>query len=1137
MQGDKIHYQPGWDCHGLPIEMKAVNNYGKHKVSNLRRLCKEYALAAIEKQKEAFQIWGVMANWKDCYYTFNNHYESNEILNFFNLFTKGYIFKNFLPIYWSPSSKTTLAESELIYKDNHISKSMYVACKIASTPCSNFKSSPLYAIIWTTTPWTLPFNQAITYNNNFEYACVKFGNDNNHYILLKSVVNKLEEKLNIKAEIVNIFKGNLLRESTYFCPFPFNNSEKISVLLHDDEVQNDKGTGLVHIAPAHGLNDFQIASSHKLNTECHIDEDGRYKKLETSYLNKLPRIYNDLMGLSVTSEETTNIITNNLHKFSIENIFHTTNDNNDDSLNNNTGINMHLENYTHSYPYDWRTHQPVIVKTSHQWFFDTSKLLNSYLSVLNNSINLSKNTSSYPTHEVDNISLNFGMQASAKKMSDSFSSRKYWCISRQRVWGVPIPVFYISLLRQNINKSKIYEPIPCNNNASNEGHATSYTILDDKISLIGKSIILHLCELFKSHGSDIWFDSDIEALLPKHLLKDYLASSNLTGVMLNLGNFNQLPDDKYEFSIDAAQNPVTDEKDYYVVSVRIPSRDVLTFKIERNTDIFDIWFDSGLTWSGVLGNETRSDVVLEGIDQHTGWFQSSLLTRMALKDTLTLSSRPPYKTVLAHGFVVDEYGAKMSKSKGNVISPSLITHGVDDYQDLEVSTITTRKPKMQAYGVDVLRWFVASHSNLATIPFSIDALNNAKSKIAKIRNIIKFLLGASDFKYLNNSLTILSQYSQNFILSNLTMFDRYVLAETIDFGKFIIDKAYRSYQIDNVCREIIKFIDTFISAFFINGIKDRLYCGISPSYNNILKEESGDCKNNNNRVTFEQLMNSANITSYIVLQFLVRYLAPLMPHLAEEISLHQPFNKDSSHILAYNDLIANANLKNRDIDTTNFYASNSYNKNNKDTFLYSVFREPSWITITNEFSDSEKEGKNSQNLSYGSQILDKDIRLAFKLASALKTPYNKLRSQMTHDEKTLDLVISLDPLLFNYVKLLQPTEEKSCHSDLLEIFNTSSITLNILDPNSQNPQILDILELSDSEEFKPVLGQDTTLKYSLHIEPSLNSTCQRCRRKNCAHNTEVENGILCNRCQYYLYKNLDVKKDANNVDIKNDMYA
>nr|XP_020013328.1 isoleucine--tRNA ligase, mitochondrial isoform X2 [Castor canadensis] len=711
MRGSKIHFVPGWDCHGLPIEIKVLSELGG-KAQNLstmeiREKARSFAKAAIEKQKSAFIRWGIMADWNNCYYTFDGKYEAKQLRVFYQMYEKGLVYRSYKPVFWSPSSRTALAEAELEYNPEHVSRSVYVkfpllkpSPKLASLVDG---SSPVSVLVWTTQPWTIPANQAICYMPDSKYAVVKCSSSGDLYILAADKVASVASALDTMFEVISTFSGGDLVHGT--CNHPLI-PDKVSPLLPANHVTMAKGTGLVHTAPAHGMEDYSVASEHNLPMDCLVDEGGIFTEDAGPELQKKA-----VLG------EGTDVVIKMLQ----------------------TSKNLvKEEKMIHSYPYDWRTKKPVVIRASKQWFINiTEELLKT---------------------------VKFIPGAALNAMVDMIDRRPYWCISRQRVWGVPIPVFH---------------------------HKTKDEYL------INSQTIEHIAKLVEQHGSDIWWTLPPEQLLPKDVLSQVGGPGALEYV---------------------------------------PGQDIL-----------DIWFDSGTSWSCVLpGTGQMADLYLEGKDQLGGWFQSSLLTSVAVR------KKAPFKTVVVHGFTLGEKGEKMSKSLGNVINPDIVISGGQDQ---------TKEPP---YGADVLRWWVAESNVFTEVTVGPSALSAARDDIGKLRNTLRFLLGnVAGFNPETDSIPV----------NNMYVIDQYMLHLLQDLATKITD-SYKQYDFGKVVRLLKAFYTRELSNFYFSIIKDRLYC-----------ESENDPKRRSCQTALAE-----------ILDVLVRSFAPILPHLAEEVFQHIPYIKEPKSV-------------------------------------------------------------------------------------------------------------------------------------------------------------------------------------------------------------------------------------------------
>uniref|UniRef100_A0A8C4R000 isoleucine--tRNA ligase n=1 Tax=Eptatretus burgeri TaxID=7764 RepID=A0A8C4R000_EPTBU len=614
MRGDRVHFMPGWDCHGLPIEMKALTE-GEVLSHNLypmetRQKAQKFAEETISKQKAAFIRWGVMADWDSgCYSTFEKEYVAKQLELFFDMYDKGYIYQAFKPVFWSPATKTALAEAELEYNDEHVSRATYVKFPLSKRPS---KLSDVFGdvVVWTTQPWTIPANEAVCFLPNVNYCLAKCDSLGECLLVAVERVPSLADSLGMKLEVLQTFSGLKLEGGA--CRHPTIPMKEIP-LLPSNHVTIEKGTGLVHIAPAHGMEDYNVASHHQLPVECLVNEDGIFTE----------NAGEELVGKFVMEQGNLAVI---------------------EQL-QNAGQLLKEEEHVHSFPYDWRAQCPVLIRASHQWFVDTSAILKHAAL---------ENVETHP-------------KLARGSMQALLPQRTYWCISRQRSWGVPIPVFYSCQTHQ---------------------------------ALINKHTVQHVAKLVRDHGTDCWWTLPLQELLPNALLEKSGKS--------------------------------TEEE------------------FERGVDIMDIWFDSGSSWASVLESVNHcSDLYLEGKDQLSGWFQSSLLLSCAA------NKRAPFRSLLVHGFATSEDGQKMSKSRGNVVDPMVVVNGGKD------------KIEEPAYGADVLRWWAAESNVYADVFVGPSVLKRTEDSVFGVRSyLVTFievyfcLLFQVLFYLLMNGTTVKSSYNK-----------------------------------------------------------------------------------------------------------------------------------------------------------------------------------------------------------------------------------------------------------------------------------------------------------------------------------------------------------------------------------------
>lgn len=648
INGRRIHYKPGWDCHGLPIELKALKNQRDISPLEIREKARKFAANTIQKQRKSFESWGVTGSWNDenqTYRTFEKGYIKNQLKVFLEMYQKGLIYRDMKPVFWSPSSRTALAEAELEYDEKYVSPSLFFRCEITSDENLNIGSSKVYALVWTTTPWTLPANQAICFNSNLKYNIVKINGE--FYIVGADLVENLKKALETEISIEKEVSASELKNLKYHHPI---DRQEVLPFLDGSHVQNDKGTGLVHTAPSHGPDDFLVFLNKKIPLKCLVDEKGCYNSSAPTFLE----------GKEVLGEGN-QLVVNHLDKNIVK-----------------------LGELIHSYPIDWRTKKPVIIMASEQWFINTEKIKEKAVEEI-------EKVEIFP-EKTSKISKNV--------LKTQLEKRPYWCISRQRSWGVPIPVLYDTSTKRPV---------------------------------VNEELVSHWIKLVDESGSiDFWWQRDVTDLLPKAYELD---SNNL----------------------------------------------------EKGNDILDIWFDSGISWSYAMENDQVADLYLEGVDQFTGWFQSSLMTSVGVRDIA------PYKNIFVHGFAVDENGKKMSKSLGNVISPEMI---------------------VKKYGTDALRWWVLAHGTQhSMIPVSNKLLEDGANNLIKIRATLKYILGVIE----NGSDGAINE-------AQLTHLDKFILHKLTEFTENV-SSCYESFHFNRIVALVNNFVNTDLSSSYLHLIKDRLYCG------------------------------------------------------------------------------------------------------------------------------------------------------------------------------------------------------------------------------------------------------------------------------------------------------------------------
>ena len=722
LQGRKVRYTPGWDCHGLPIELKVLQNMKSEERQNLtpltlRHKARDFALKAVDEQRQGFKRYGVWGDWEHPYLTLTAEYEAAQIGVFGQMVLKGYIYRGLKPVHWSPSSQTALAEAELEYPEGHTSRSLYAAFRMTK-PAAEVKEAlepflpDLGVAIWTTTPWTLPGNLAVAVNPELNYAVVQVGSESpyKYLIVAADLVERLSETFGTQLTVKATMPGKALENSTYKHPLFDRESP---VVIGGDYVTTESGTGLVHTAPGHGQEDYIVGQRYGLPILSPVDDKGNFTEEAGKFA-----------GLNVLKDANEAII----------------------QAMQEAGSLLKEEAYGHKYPYDWRTKKPTIFRATEQWFASVEGFRDEALKAIA-SVNSVENS--------EEKSVKWVPPQGENRIKAMVSERSDWCISRQRAWGVPIPVFY---------DEETNEP------------------------LLNEETIAHVQAIFAEKGSDAWWELSVEELLPEQY----------------------------------RQNGKT---------------------YRKGTDTMDVWFDSGSSWAAVLQQREElrypADLYLEGSDQHRGWFQSSLLTSVASNGCA------PYKTVLTHGFTVDEQGRKMSKSLGNGIDPMEVIAGGKNQQ------------KDPAYGADVLRLWVSSADYSSDIALSKNILKQLSDIYRKIRNTARFLLGnLHDFDPEKHTVPY----------EELPELDRYMLYRmTKVFGE--VEEAFESYQFFRFFQTVQNFCVVELSNFYLDIAKDRLYISAPNS----------------------PRRRSCQTVMAVALENLAKAIAPVLCHLAEDIWQHIPY--------------------------------------------------------------------------------------------------------------------------------------------------------------------------------------------------------------------------------------------------------
>jgi len=791
LQGRRVEFYPGWDCHGLPIELKALQaaqdavsadadlQAGRSAVE-IRELARQFAMQAVTQQKADFRQWGVMADWDRSYLTLHPDYEAEQLGIFANMVEKGLIYRGVKPVHWSPSSQTALAEAELEYEENHTSPSIYIGFPLfdaADSLATVLQHHGLHRhdvdlLIWTTTPWTIPANMAVCYHSDVDYVCIQTGSSSRHLVVAEKLLPEISSILaglspeqrsdnscneHERVQVLARFKGSALSGSSVSHPLKHTlpSSTLFSAprpLLDGPHVTTDSGTGLVHTAPAHGADDFNVCSDHNIRVkECLVDHKGEFREQAGP----------ELEGKYVLGAGNQAVL----------------------ELLQSSGHLVHHQEFVHRYPYDWRSKQPIIFRATEQWFCVLGSLQEKTAHCIEQEVSITP-----PNGK--------------KRLQAHVAGRREWCISRQRHWGLPIPAFFDELT---------HEP------------------------LLTTESVSHIQKLFAQHGSSCWWTFPVE-----ELLAEQYRNNGRTYV--------------------------------------------------RGFDTMDVWFDSGVSWAAALrprGLQTPVDLYLEGSDQHRGWFQSSLLTAVAA------TGAAPFKTVLTHGFVVDQDMKKMSKSVGNVINPSDFIFGKEgsdkrEQKDLkrrhaeygkarkQYEKLLSRTPKDQhptlppapvapaalsslqqplpALGVDVLRLWVASTDYSTDVAVGPDVMVKVAESYRKFRALVRFMLGCLDG--FDPALHTVPYHE-------LRGVDKYALHTLLNSSNRVT-ASYKRFNFADVYQTVNKCMSNNFSAFYCDIAKDTLYLDSVDSH----------------------ARRCCQTVLLQLLQFLTKAWAPFLCHSAEEVMQH-----------------------------------------------------------------------------------------------------------------------------------------------------------------------------------------------------------------------------------------------------------
>ena len=695
MTGWCAPYVPGWDTHGLPIESAVLKDKKVKRdemtTAQFRTKCREYAESYIEKMTGQFQRLGVLGEWENPYITLLPEFEAKQIEVFGKMAEKGLIYKGMKPVYWCPFDQTALAEAEIEYADDPCT-TIFVKFPVADDKGKLGQYADLsrtYFVIWTTTPWTIPGNYAICLNAEFDYVLLQVPSGD-VYVLAQDLAESVCKAAGIDyaaCTVLATLKGSAFELMRAKHPL----FDRESVILNSEHVTLDAGSGCVHTAPGFGAEDFQICQQYDKAGLTHIGVpvpvNAKGVMTDERYNGQFYAKGNDMVVADLEAE----------------------------------GFLVAKENITHSYPHCWRCKHPIIYRATEQWFCSVDAIKDAAVKACD--------------------SIQWKPEWGKERMTSMITERNDWCISRQRVWGVPIPIFYCE---------------------------------DCGADIVTPETIAHVAGLFREHGSNVWFDREAAELLPQGFVCPKCGKAHFT----------------------------------------------------KETDIMDVWFDSGSTWAAVADVRPYlkypADLYLEGGDQYRGWFQSSMLTSIAVNGVA------PYKQIATHGWTVDGEGKAMHKSLGNAVSPDEV---------------------IKDYGADMLRLWVASADYTQDMRISKDIMKQLSQAYLKIRNTARYMLGnLCDFEPDRDLVPA----------ENLMELDRYALHTFNELAK-TARAAYDRYEFHAVYRAVYNFCVVDMSNFYLDIIKDRLYCGS------------------------EAERRSAQTALYYILDGMTRLIAPILAFTSDEI--------------------------------------------------------------------------------------------------------------------------------------------------------------------------------------------------------------------------------------------------------------
>ncbi|RXH56866.1 isoleucine--tRNA ligase [Granulicella sibirica] len=752
MAGFDAPYVPGWDCHGLPIEIKVDEQLGRKKLDMdpvaVRKACRAYAEKYVDLQRSQFQRLGVFGRWDNPYKTMSFEYEAAIVETFYEFYEREFVYKGLKPVFWCIHDRTALAEAEVEY-EQHTSPSIYVRYALTGDATAidpafadlSGQAGPVYTIIWTTTPWTIPASQAVAFNPEMEYVALACAGGT--YIIAEALLASVVAACDLKsaaapdeaatqADVLVRFAGSRMEGATFQHPF----LDRSILGVNAPYVTAEQGTGAVHTSPAHGVDDFYTGKRYNLPELQYVDNAGKQK-------NTNGQPYEDL-----TVFKSNPVITEILRE---------------------SGALLSASTLLHSYPHCWRCHNPVIVRATEQWFIAMETPMHAAVSEEETQEVIAETLAADPDatavelpptrmttfrqrtlEEIKRV--NWDPSWGEERISNMIATRPDWCISRQRIWGVPIAVF-----------------LCCKCSTPLRNPAINAKVVD----------------LFRKEGADAWYVHSPEQLLPAGT------------ACAQCGNAD-------------------------------------TTEFRKEMDILDVWFESGASWHAVLDIEPElefpADLYTEGGDQHRGWFHSSLLTSVAVRE------EAPYKMVATSGWTLDEQGRAFSKSLGNGVDP------VDVAKRL---------------GGEIIRLWVASVDFREDVAASESLMQRVSDNYRKLRNTLRFLL--SNIHDFNPATDAITEFAK------LEPLDQHILSRTAELDAKI-RHAYDTFEFHRAYHALNEYVNTDLSALYLDVLKDRLYT-LAPN---------------------APARRSAQTALWRIAETLTRLVAPILSFTAEEVWAHLP---------------------------------------------------------------------------------------------------------------------------------------------------------------------------------------------------------------------------------------------------------